>query len=136
MIRYMLALMAIGLAPTWVHAQTPATPTSVALPADYILLTVFMRHDQTKSLDEINKLQDAQGFWAKIPPPGVEIVSWHVAMGVGYIATFKLPPSKLRELNRSIEQAAWGAFKTEFYVTYDLTDQVKARRAAPAAPSR
>ena len=129
MFRCILTLIILAMSPTWVVAQTPAAPPPAALPSDYILLTVFMRHDQSKNLVELNKLQDAQEFWAKIPPPGVEIMSWQVAMGVGYIISFKVPPAKLRELNRAIEQAAWGPFKTEFYLTYDLTDQVKARRA-------
>lgn len=134
MIRTLFTLVLLGCASV-AAAQTPrpASAASVALPSDYILLTVFMRHDQSKSLEELNKLQDAQEFWSKIPPEGVEVLSWRVAMGIGYIVTFKLPPAKLRELNRAIEQAAWGPFKTEYYITYDLTEQLAARRAAARA---
>jgi hypothetical protein len=39
-------------------AQQPPSPA--ATPADYILLTVIMRHDQSKNLDEINRLQDGK----------------------------------------------------------------------------
>ncbi len=42
-----------------------------------------------------------------------------------------LPGQKLREINLVIEQAAWGAFSTEFYPTYDfrpVLDQIKARQ--------
>ena len=129
-----LLTVALGLAvaPLPALAQAPAA-ASTATPSDYILLTVFFRHDQTKNLDELNKIQEAQGFAAKIPPPGVEVVSWHVVMGIGQVAVFKVPPARLRELNRAIEQGAWGAFKTEFYPTYDLTEALKARSAAARA---
>ena len=31
-----------------------------------------------------------------------------------------VPAERLREVNRAIEQTAWGGFRTEFYPTYDL----------------
>ena len=52
-------------------AQAPP-PGPAATPSDYILLTVIMRHDQTKNLDEINALQTKSGFWAKFPPEGMQ----------------------------------------------------------------
>ena len=55
-------------------AQQPPGPA--ATPADYILLTVIMKHDLAKNLDEINKLQDESGFWAKFPPEVIEVESW------------------------------------------------------------
>jgi hypothetical protein len=30
-----------------------------------------------------------------------------------------LPPDKLREVNLAFEHGVWGAFRTEFYPTYD-----------------
>ncbi len=105
-------------------AQTPAPPPAAvpgpaATPSDYILLTVIMRHDQTMNLDEINKIQAEQGFWAKFPPEGIQVESWYIAMGLGYIVTLRVPPARLREVNRAVEQGAWKAFRTEFYPTYD-----------------
>ena len=41
-------------------------------------------------------------------------------MGVGQVVTLRLPPERLREVNRMIEEKAWGAFRTEFYPTYDF----------------
>jgi hypothetical protein len=41
-------------------------------------------------------------------------------MGIGQVVTVRLPPEKLRDVNRMIEQRAWGAFRTEFYPTYDF----------------
>jgi hypothetical protein len=101
-------------------------PTSS--PADYVLITVFLRHDQGKNLDEINKIQDEQGFWAKFPPDGIVVESWYVVMGIGQVVTLRVPPARLREVNRAIELSAWKAFRTEIYATYDLKEVAKAQR--------
>ena len=34
---------------------------------DAILLTIFLRHDQSKTLAEINEHLDKTGFWKKFP---------------------------------------------------------------------
>jgi hypothetical protein len=60
-----------------------------------------------------------QGFYKAFPPPGVEVVSWNVVMGIGQVLTLRLPASRLREVNRIFEDTAWGAYRTEFYPTYD-----------------
>ena len=85
-----------------------------------ILLTIFLKHDQTKTLAELNQQLDKTGFYKKFPPEGVEVVSWYVMMGIGQVVTLRVPPEKLRPVNLAIEQNAWGAFKTEFYATYDF----------------
>ena len=41
-------------------------------------------------------------------------------MGIGQVATLKVPADKLRAVNMAIEESAWGAFDTEFYATYDF----------------
>jgi hypothetical protein len=84
-----------------------------------IMLTVILRHDQSKTLDEIDDHLARTGFFKSFPPDGVEIVSYHIAMGIGHIITLRLPPEKLREVNVAFEKGAWGAFRTEFYPTYD-----------------
>ena len=84
-----------------------------------MMLTIFLRHDQSKTLEEINQELESQGYYAAFPPAGVEIVSWYVMMGIGQVVTLKLPASRLREVNRAIEQSAWGGYRTEFYPTYD-----------------
>ena len=89
-------------------------------PAERILLTVFLRHDQSKTLAEIQAQLRKAGFWKKFPPPGVEVVSWYVMMGIGQVVTLSVPPAKLREVNMAVEQNAWKAFRTEFYPTYDF----------------
>jgi hypothetical protein len=102
-------------------AQTPSAPSTAAASSqsDAILLTIFLRHDQSKTLDEINDHLKKTGWYEKFPPPGVEIVSWYVMMGIGQVVTLRVPPDKLREVNRVIEQSAWGGYHTEFYPTYD-----------------
>lgn len=40
-------------------------------------------------------------------------------MGVGQVVTLRVPAERLRDVNRIIEGAAWGGYRTEFYPTYD-----------------
>ena len=88
---------------------------------DEMLLSIFLKHDQSMNLSEINEKLNATGFYRKFPPKGVEVISWYVMMGIGQVVTLKVPAAKLREVNLVIEQNAWGTFSTEFYATYDFT---------------
>jgi hypothetical protein len=94
------------------HAQDPDADGK-------IMLTVILRHDQSKTLDEINDHLEKTGFRKDFPPEGVEIVSYNIVMGIGHIITLRLPSDKLREVNLAFEHGVWGAFRTEFYPTYD-----------------
>ena len=85
-----------------------------------LLLTVFLKHDQSKNLDQIQSLLGERAWWERFPPPGVEIVSWNVVMGIGQIVTLRLPPRLINAVNVELERCAWGAFTTEFYPTYDF----------------
>jgi hypothetical protein len=103
-------------------AQTTAAPAagSAAPTADNaVLLTVFLKHDQSRPLNELNAQLAKQGFYKAFPPAGVEIVSWYVEMGIGQVITLRLPATRLREVNRVLEDTAWGVYRTEFYPTYD-----------------
>jgi hypothetical protein len=107
---------------SFAHAQTTAAPSagSTSATADNaILLTVFLKHDQSRPLAELNAQLAKQGFYKAFPPEGVEVVSWYVTMGIGQVITLRLPASRLREVNRVLEDTAWGAYRTEFYPTYD-----------------
>ena len=42
-----------------------------------------------------------------------------VMMGVGQVVTLQLRASRLREVNRILENTAWGSYRTGFYPTYD-----------------
>ena len=87
---------------------------------DDIMLTVFLRHDQSQVLDEFQTKLDDRGWWDNFPPEGVEIVSWNVVMGIGQIATLRMHPSKIQAVNVALEKYAWGVFRTEVYPTYDF----------------
>jgi hypothetical protein len=91
-----------------------------ALPDDTMMLTVFLRHDQSQNIDQIQGKLDERDWWTGFPPPGCEIVSWVVAMGIGQIVTLRLPVAKLNQVNIELERRAWGVFSTEFYPTYDF----------------
>ncbi len=84
------------------------------------MLTIFLKHNQSRNLDQINAYLNQTGFWKEFPPKGTEVVSWNVVMGVGHVITLKVPPDKLRDVNIVLEKRAWGVFKTEFYPTYDF----------------
>ena len=83
------------------------------------MLTVFLKHDQSRPLSELNAQLEKQGYYKAFPPPGIEVVSWYVMMGIGQVVTLRLPASRLREVNRIMENTAWGSYRTEFYPTYD-----------------
>jgi hypothetical protein len=96
-----------------------------------MLLTVFLKHDQSMNNVERGTLLDKSGFRDMFPPDGVEIVDHYVMMGIGQVIVLRFPPDHLRRVNLAIEKGAWGAYQTEFYVTYDL----RAARSAKAASS-
>lgn len=101
-------------------AQSAQPSASAAVPQrGSFLLTIFLRHDETKTLDQINEHLKQTGWYNKFPPEGVEVVSWYVMMGIGQVVTLSVPAEKLRDVNRVIEQSAWGGYRTEFFPTYD-----------------
>jgi hypothetical protein len=129
-----LALAVLLAGPGTAHGQStqPSTGPSSAASAEAqkgtFLLTIFLRHDQAKTLDEINDHLRKAGYYQKFPPPGIEVVSWYVMMGIGQVVTLRVPAERLREVNRAIEQTAWGGFRTEFYPTYDYKPIAEAER--------
>src|SRR5690348_13917019 len=117
------AVVVLGSALTFnsgMRAQTSA-PTAAATPSadNAVMLTIFLKHEQSRPLGELNAQLQKQGFYNTFPPDGVEVVSWYVMMGIGQVVTLRLPASRLREVNRIFETSAWGAYRTEFYPTYD-----------------
>jgi hypothetical protein len=118
----LLAAAVAAFAASGALAQTVGAPSAgsvTATPDNAILLTIFLRHDQSRPLAELNAQLAKQGFYKAFPPQGVEVVSWYVQMGIGQVITVRLPASRLREVNRVLEDTAWGAYRTEFYPTYD-----------------
>jgi hypothetical protein len=110
-------------------AQTTAPVENAApTPDNAVLLTIFLKHDQSRPLGELNAQLEKQGYYKAFPPPGVEVVSWYVMMGIGQVVTLRLPTSRLREVNRAIENTAWGSYRTEFYPTYDYKAVAESQR--------
>jgi hypothetical protein len=116
-----MAVLACALAfSAGAAAQTAPAPENAPPTADNaVMLTVFLKHDQSRPLSELNAQLQRQGYYKAFPPDGVEVVSWYVMMGIGQVVTLRLPASRLREVNRILENTAWGSYRTEFYPTYD-----------------
>ena len=73
------------------------------------MLTVFLKHDQSRPLSELNAQLERQGYYKAFPPAGIEVVSWYVMMGIGQVVTLRLPASRLREVNRMFENTPGAA---------------------------
>lgn len=136
---FMAAAAAVLIAGT-IGAGAQTAPAPAAAPSaagdGMMLLTVFFKHDQSKTLDEINEQLRKNGYYEKFPPEGVEVVSWNVVMGIGQIAVFRFPAGRLREMNRVIEETAWGGYRTEFYPTYDYKAAAENQRREMLAKPR
>jgi hypothetical protein len=120
-------------------AQEKPAPAPASTPeGDTMLMTIFLKHDQSKNLNEINDQLHKNGYYDRFPPAGTEVVSWYVMMGIGQVVTLRFPPSKLREVNIALENTAWGPYRTEFYPTYDYKavaeQQKRTMQARPKSP--
>src|SRR6266576_6951604 len=113
--------LATSLVAILLMSTSPGAQQTVSDPSSQgsVLLTIFLKHDQLKTLEQINTQLKDQGFYKAFPPAGIEVVSWYVMMGLGQVVTLRLPASRLREVNRIFENTAWGSYRTEFYPTYD-----------------
>lgn len=134
-----VAIIALSAAFCSAQAQQPAAsapPIQQGSGDGTMLLTVFMKHDQSKNLNEINETLRKNGYFEQFPPAGVEVVSWYVVMGIGQIVTLRLPPEKLREVNVVLENTAWGPYRTEFYPAYDYKDLAQRQKEMMRAKGR
>ena len=109
--------------------QQEQTPAQNNTKPGMMMLTIFLKHDQSKTLDEIEQHLKQTGFTENFPPKDAQVVSWYVMMGIGQVVTLRFPAEKLREVNLAIEHGAWGAYHTEFYPTYDYLPVWKASQA-------
>ena len=82
--------------------QTAPADTAAPTADNAVMITVFLKHDQSRPVSELNAQLEKQGYYKAFPPPGAEVVSWYVMMGIGQVVTLRLPASKLREGNRAI----------------------------------
>ena len=94
-----------------------------------MMVTLLLKHHPGLTLDDVQSRLKASDWWESFPPPGVRIVSWTVAMGLGQIATLELPPQLLPAVNLELERRGWGVFSTECYPTYDFPRRRFAARA-------
>jgi hypothetical protein len=116
----LIVAMLLSIGPAGAQQAPSASPIPNAeSDKGSILLTVFLRHDQSKPLDQINAELRQQGYYKAFPPAGIEVVSWYVMMGIGQVITLRVPAERLREVNVALEKTAWGGYRTEFYPTYD-----------------
>lgn len=128
-LKLLAAALCLCLVPLSLPSQAPPD-------AGTFLLTVFLRHDQSKTVDEINAHLRETHFNDMFPPKGIEVVSWYVMMGIGQVVTLRVPASRLREVNLAIERGAWGGYRTEFYATYDFKPIWEASRTPATTPAR
>lgn len=111
----------------------PTTKEPVVTSDNAIMLTVFLKHDQSRPLSELKAQLAKQEFYKVFPPAGVEVVSWNITMGIGQVIVLRLPASRLSAVNLALENTAWGTYRTEFFPTYDfreiaLAEQNKVRQ--------
>ena len=123
-----LLLSLAGGCPALAQAD-PATPEPPPADRGMTTLTIFFKHDEAQTLDEINARLRRQHFYESFPPPGVEVLSWNVLMGVGQVVTLRFPSERLREVNRAVERTAWGGYHTKFFPTYDYRSTAARERA-------
>jgi hypothetical protein len=103
----------------FVNASYSLTPDDSTKGTDSITVTVILRANQDMSTQDIQQQLLDNGFWKIFPPDYAEVISWNYVMGVGQIITLKVPVSKISDFNETVQTAAWGAYSTEFYITYD-----------------
>lgn len=138
----LLAFLLFGLLPL-LNAQQPAKPGASPGPSfepkaiateDSVVVTIILKHQQNKNLPEMRRILEAQGFWDIFPPKDCRVVSWTLAMGLGHVIVLQVPVSGVRRLNLAVENGAWGAFDSEFYLSYDYKaiwqDYIERREAA------
>ncbi|MEZ4939452.1 MAG: hypothetical protein R3D58_01205 [Saprospiraceae bacterium] len=121
----------LGLIPGILAAQEPVEipsspgpsfePQPIAL-KDSVMVTLILKHQQDKNLQEIRRVLEAQGFWDMFPPEDARIISWTIAMGLGHVIVLQVPANAIRRLNLAIENGAWGAYDSEFYLSYDYKE--------------
>jgi len=72
------------------------------------------------------------GFFENFPPEGVEVVSWTQLMSFGHVVTLRVPPAKVREVNRALESSSYTTFKSEVYLSYDFWPVIQSIKAQNA----
>jgi len=123
------ALALLVLATRGGAAMADQDPSAIAPDSDRVMITVFLKHTQELNLEQMGERLRANGFFKKFPPEGVEVVSWIQLMSFGHVVTMKVPPAKVRQLNRALESSSYTTFKSEVYVGYDFWPVIQAIKA-------
>ena len=55
-----------------------AAKNSATTSQDEFLLTVFLKHDQSKTLEQLQAELEETGFWQKFPPEGIAVSYTHL----------------------------------------------------------
>jgi len=119
----LVVMAAHGLPGTVVLAQQD--PAQIQPNPDAVLMAVYLKQTQEMNLDQMSAAIRGGGFWKVFPPEGVKIAGWYILMGIGHLVLLEVPPAKVRELNRSLESAAYGIFRVEVHPGYDFLPVVK-----------
>ncbi|NJO70185.1 MAG: hypothetical protein HC830_13680 [Bacteroidetes bacterium] len=93
-----------------------------------LLMTIILKPQAGKSLEDIQKKLNESGFYKNFPPAGTQVESWKFVMGLGQVITLKVPHGKVRDVNIAVEKMTWGPFSSEFYITYDFLPIYRAYR--------
>ena len=64
------------------RAQQPQPPSAGEAEKGSFLLTIFFRHDESKTLDQINAQLKAQGFYKAFPPEGTQVTLFRRGRGL------------------------------------------------------
>ena len=132
-IRTFLCIIMISLYGAGGPAMAEQDPSQIGPDTDTVLVTIFLKHTQQLTLEEMGVNLRKNGFFEKFPPEGVEVVSWYQLMSFGHVVTLKVPPAKVREVNRALESSSYTTFKSEVYLGYDFWPVIQATKAHEAA---
>lgn len=75
-------------------ARTTPRPSAVQAFAGHAgaeTLTLFLPHDQTRTVEAIQEHLRSTGFWRDLSPAGVEVVSWYVLTDISQVVTLLIP---------------------------------------------
>ena len=107
-------------------------PGAIASDSERVMLTIFLKHTQHLTLDEMGANLRKNGFFKNFPPEGVEVRSWYQLMSFGHVVTLMVPPAMVREVNRALESGSYTTFKSEVYAGYDFWPVIQAIKAQEA----
>ena len=107
-------------------------PGAIASDSERVMLTIFLKHTQHLTLDEMGANLRKNGFFKNFPPEGVEVRSWYQLMSFGHVVTLMVRLAKVREVNRALESGSYTTFKREVYAGYNFWPVIQPPKAQEA----